>query len=172
MSDKLFDEVPVPGKTEYKWGDWRGYAVHDDKNVKGFFGGYRWASNFEPCEIPYEGLIYPSTEHAYQASKVVAGDRMRFLTCTAAESKKLWKECVLVDATPADWDARKLNVMTEILFQKFLRNPKLRENLLATGDKYLEELNHWGDVVWGVDLKKGGDNWLGLLLMKIRTFWQ
>jgi len=159
-------------QTEYKWGDWRGYAVHNDTWIKGFFGDYDFLSNFTPCTIPYDGLVYPSTEHAYQAAKVTHVHRIKFTTCTAAESKQLWKQCDLLDTTPADWDARKLEVMTEILFQKFLRNHELRAQLLATGDKYLEELNHWGDVVWGVDLKKGGENWLGLLLMKIRAFWQ
>jgi predicted NAD-dependent protein-ADP-ribosyltransferase YbiA (DUF1768 family) len=58
---------------------WKKIAVHDDKNVKGFFGNFRFLSNFHVCAIEYEGLIYPSTENAYQASKVVPVDR-RMLT--------------------------------------------------------------------------------------------
>jgi predicted NAD-dependent protein-ADP-ribosyltransferase YbiA (DUF1768 family) len=29
----------------------------------------RWLSNFYPCTIEYEGITYPSSEHAYQAAK-------------------------------------------------------------------------------------------------------
>ena len=35
MSDLMFDEVPLNGKTKYTKGDWRTYAIHDDKNIKG-----------------------------------------------------------------------------------------------------------------------------------------
>ena len=51
---------------------------------------------------------------------------------------------------------------------KFYRNLDIREKLLATGDKYLEEKNFWNDVFWGVDYKKGGENKLGKILMKVR----
>ena len=35
---------------------------------------YRWLSNFWPCLIEFEGKIYPSVEHAYQAAKCCPND--------------------------------------------------------------------------------------------------
>lgn len=61
--------------------------------------------------------------------------------------------------------------MSVILFDKFYRNPNLRQQLIKTDNKFLEETNHWGDQFWGVDIKKGGQNNLGKILMKIREFW-
>ena len=39
-----------------------------DKN-KGFSGEYEFLSNFYPCRIVYNGITYPSVEHAYQDRK-------------------------------------------------------------------------------------------------------
>lgn len=171
MSDFFYDEVPVIGD-KYKTGDWQLYAVHDDKNIKGFFGDYRWLSNFPKAVVYYEGLKYPSSENAYQAAKVEHDYRHLFQKFSSRESKNAWKEMPLIDDTPAQWDARKYEVMSVIIFDKFYRNKDLRQKLLDTGDKYLEETNHWKDSVWGVDIKHGGKNWLGQILMNIRTFWK
>jgi len=61
--------------------------------------------------------------------------------------------------------------MIGLTFQKFLLNKGLRQRLIDTGDNYLEETNAWGDTFFGVDIKKGGDNRLGKILMSIRDFW-
>lgn len=168
MSDFLFDEVPVPGKTVYKYGDWKTYAVHTTAEIKGFFGGYRYLSNFEPVEIWFEGLKYPSTEHAYQAAKIVQDERGKFLGITMADAKRLWKKLPPLYSA-SEWDAIKYRIMFELVFQKFLRHTELKDKLMRTGDAHLEELNHWGDMFWGVDIKKGGLNNLGKILMRVRT---
>ncbi len=171
MSDLMFNEIPVVGDY-YKFGDWKLYAVHDDKNIKGFFGDYRWLSNFHKCQVYFEGLLYPSSENAYQASKLELYYRHHLQTCTVEKSKKIWKNYPLLDDSKEEWDGRKYDVMAGILFEKFNRNKELRQKLLDTGTKYLEETNHWKDVYWGVDIKLGGQNNLGKLLMKIREFWK
>lgn len=166
----MFDEVSViPGKP-YVHGDWKAYAIHDDKNVKGFFGDYRWLSNFHVAPVEFDGYIYPSVENAYQAAKIVPSDRLKLRTCTAYESKKRWKELVKITESAADWDERKFNIMSRLVFQKFLHED-LRKKLIATEEKYLEESNHWSDVYWGVDIRKGGQNRLGEILTNVRTFW-
>lgn len=170
MSDLMFNEVPVEG-THYKFGDWKQYAIHDESNIKGFFGDYRWLSNFHECQVFFEGLSYRSSENAYQSAKIDTDFRHHLQTCTPNESKKKWKKYSLIDDSKEEWDDRKYEVMSVILFDKFYRNRILRQKLIDTGDKYLEELNHWSDIFWGVDIKKSGQNNLGKLLMKIRLFW-
>jgi predicted NAD-dependent protein-ADP-ribosyltransferase YbiA (DUF1768 family) len=56
--------------------------------------------------------------------------------------------------------------MLDALRDKF-SDPELRAKLLATGDEFLVEGNHWGDTYWGVCNGKGR-NMLGSLLMKVR----
>jgi ribA/ribD-fused uncharacterized protein len=170
MSDWMFDEVGVDGKPNtYKKGDWKSYAVHSDTEIKGFFGPYRWLSNFHPCEVHYGFAAYVSSENAYQAAKIYPDDREPFQVCEPYVSKNLWKDDRFRKIyTPEQWDSIKYSVMFNILVSKFLLNNDLRKKLLETGKKELVELNHWGDTFWGVDIRKGGQNNLGKILMYLR----
>ena len=59
--------------------------------------------------------------------------------------------------------------MEDIVRAKFTQNQELKQQLIGTGDAYLEEGNTWHDTCWGVDLKTGeGQNHLGKILMKVR----
>ena len=66
MSDLMYDEV-----NGYKKGMWKKYAVHDDLNIKGMFGPYRFLSNFWECEVYFDGLVYRNSESCYQAAKLI-----------------------------------------------------------------------------------------------------
>lgn len=164
----------------------RDYIVHDDNNIKGFFGEYRFLSNFHVCDVYFEGDLYGSAEAAYMAGKTFDRKiRKKFFKSTGitpGEVKKLGKSkdgyfinqvTEKGDRIPirSDWDAVKYDHMASVDFDKFFRNLDLREKLLATGDKYLEETNHWKDVYWGVCNGEGESN-LGKILMAIRDFWK
>ena len=60
----------------------------------------------------------------------------------------------------------KLKVMEDILRIKF-SIPKLKQDLLNTGEVELVEGNWWKDDFWGVCTEKG-QNHLGKILMKLR----
>lgn len=186
MSDLMFDESPVVG-TKYKPGDWKLYSIHSDNEIRGFFGDYMWLSNFYICDVYYEGLIFPSSENAYQAAKVKNKvDRMNFINseffgikCSPYQSKKIWNKYELLDESPEKWDLRKYDVMSVILFDKFLKNKDLRQKLLDTSDKILEETNHWHDNFWGrcicdncQNIDSSQQNHLGKILTKIRNYWK
>lgn len=70
------------------------------------------------------------------------------------------------------FDKYKIAIMRSILYLKFAI-PEMRALLLATGDAELIEGNTHGDTFWGcVKTPNGvwyGENWLGRLLMEIRT---
>lgn len=163
------------------------YVVWDDKNVKGFFEEYRFLSNFELCDVWFEGDLYPSSEHAYMASKTLDLDiRKRFIKnnpfifaknenggsfftetkiLTPKEAKNLGQT---IELRPC-WEIIKYDMMLAIVFDKFWRNSELKQKLLATGNKYLEETNHWNDMYWGFSWQKQtGENNLGKILMKVR----
>ena len=152
----------------------RSYSVWDDNNIKGFNGfkeeEFGWLSNFYKCDVRFNGRLFPSVENAYQAEKVTEEHRDNFINCSPVESKKLWKRYQLTDESKEGWNSRKRDVMLACVFDKFYRNGKLRQKLLNTGNKYLEETNHWGDVEWGVYNKTGeGKNILGKILMSVRN---
>jgi ribA/ribD-fused uncharacterized protein len=143
----------------------RDYIVHDDENVKGFFGKYRFLSNFHVADVFYEGILYPSTEHAYQAAKTTDVEiRKKFLNLTCSEAKKFGQTIGLRD----NWDIIKYDVMFAVVFDKFFRHENLRRELIETGDMYLEETNHWGDKYYGV-CDGEGLNVLGQILMLVRN---
>ena len=135
------------------------YGIH------GFFGPFRFLSNFHFIDIEWNGVIFPTTEHAYQAAKSDDPNVWRFFASLAkpAESRKLGQEIAL----HPEWHTRiKFEVMYDLTKQKFAKDP-LRKMLLDTGEMYLEETNHWGDVIWGV-CNGVGQNMLGHTLMMVR----
>ncbi len=142
------------------------YAVHDDKRICGFFGLFSFLSNFFPAKVHYEGLDYPSVEHAYQAAKWPQNKRQEFTMISAAEAKKLGQNAPGLNMK--EWNEKKYNIMAILVLQKFLYNQTLKEMLLATEDAYLEETNHWGDTWWGVNEDGEGKNNLGHILMGVR----
>jgi ribA/ribD-fused uncharacterized protein len=130
-----------------------------------FDGEYQFLSNFYACSVVYEGHVYPSSEHAYQAAKTLnqkARYVFTFPFMTAGMSKHLGQALEL----RPNWDKIKLAQMASILEAKF-DNDDLRKALIATGDAELIEGNAWGDTYWGVCNGKG-NNFLGKLLMELR----
>lgn len=144
--------------------------------IREFRGKYSFLSNFYPCEVEYEGLIYPSVENAFQAAKTAPFRREPFTRVSPKEAKKMGRKVPLLGGA-GYWESRKVKVMEELVREKFSRNPELKRKLLETGDAVLIEGNTWGDEFWGVNLKKPdpkspwgyrGKNVLGQILMKVR----
>ncbi len=134
--------------------------------IEEFRGEYRWLSNFHLVNIHYQGIDYPSTEHAYQAAKTLELEDKIYISHsvkTPGEAKKIGMTLDLRE----DWDEIKLKVMEDITRLKF-KNPELRQKLLDTGDQELVEGNTWNDVFWGV-CRGVGQNHLGKILMRIRS---
>lgn len=135
------------------------------QNIDNFSGKYRYLSNFWLCQVPYQGIAYPSSEHAYQAAKSLDwAERLRISTAkTCREAKRLGQSLLL----RSDWEAVKVEVMREVLWNKFTDNLTLLQRLMQTDDVLLIEDNTWGDTFWG-ECDGKGQNHLGRLLMEIR----
>lgn len=132
--------------------------------IESFQGEHRFLSNFWHVYVTYDGEVYPTVEHAYQAAKTLNPEfRKAICYATTGEAKRMGRQ---VPMRP-DWEAIKIDVMRDLLKQKFTEEPELRELLLATGDAELIEGNTWNDYFWGV-CNGNGQNWLGKLLMEVR----
>lgn len=135
------------------------------RTIAAFNGEFRWLSNFWPVFITCaDGITYPSSEHAYMASKTLdMGIRREVATLkTAGDAKRFGRKIKL----RADWEQVKRNEMLSVLRLKF-QDPLLRIKLINTGDARLVECNTWGDTYWGV-CNGQGQNVLGQLLMLVR----
>lgn len=135
------------------------------KPIDAFEGEYRFLSNFWSCNIKYQGITYPSVEHAFQACKTLSKkQRIKISKLPHAfEAKRVGRQLKLRD----DWETHKEVIMYQLLKKKF-RIPHLRQRLLNTGNAKLIEGNWWSDTYWGVWNGKG-KNRLGILLMKVRN---
>lgn len=131
--------------------------------IAGFRGDFRWLSNFERCDIYYKGILYKSTEAAYQAQKTLnIKARYIFSKLDARESKTLGKVINIRE----DWDSVKLTIMEDVCRIKF-NLPEFKFKLVDTGEMEIVESNHWKDIFWGV-CDGIGENNLGKILMKLR----
>lgn len=177
MEEKImFDERGVKSDTQYVREQWKEISTHNEKEIKGFFGVYRFLSNFWPAIVFFDGEEYATTENAYQAAKYLKAHRTYFKTCTPKEAAKYTRTNPMDAHTPSEWNMLKHDVMYQLLLQKFDQkmNPDNHEKLRSTGSCYLEESNYWEDKYWGVHKTTSresgeGENNLGKLLMKIRA---
>jgi len=150
--------------------------IRDDLKEINFYRAnekpYGAFSNLYKRPIDFEGRIYPTAEHAYQAGKA---------------RKEVVREWILSAPTPSllamaahglytweiapDWSQTKFDRMRRVLRAKFTQHDDLRELLLSTGDVPLVEtgrVDNEVNRVWG-EIRGKGLNMLGVLLMELRT---
>lgn len=139
-------------------------------SIRGFFEDHRFLSNYHLCSIWYDGREYPSTENAYQASKFPDGLRKQFQDISPLDAKRLGTSLKMNSTEIERWNRTRIDIMAQLNMYKYSAHPELRKLLLETDGKLLVEENYWGDVFWGI-YKSKGMNHLGIILMKIRTFW-
>lgn len=141
-------------------------SLHEGHTINRFRGLYDFLSNFYPVKVSLDGIVYDSVEHSFQAAKTL--DPAKRLTVetqlTPGAAKRAGRA---IRSLRPDWESVKVDVMLDLLRQKFTY-PDLAGGLLATGDAALVENNDWHDVFWGV-CQGVGKNMLGILLMRVRA---
>jgi ribA/ribD-fused uncharacterized protein len=138
--------------------------------IDNFRGDYFFLSNFYMCPVMYAGLLFPSSEHAYMASKTDdVSIRKHILSLKRARDARNFGQTF---AMRPDWDNVKYRYMKTVLKDKFTRNTDLAIKLLETKDAKLVEGGNWCDIYWGTcscPKHQGvGKNALGSVLMEIR----
>lgn len=141
------------------------------KQVLGFNQQYRFLSNFYPSKIDFEGISYPTVEHAYQAAKTTQ-DYLRIAVANAptpGDAKNAGRNLAIRE----DWEDVKIPIMKTLLRKKFY-DAGLRAQLIQTGEMELVEVNYWHDQTWGScncmrHVGVPGENMLGKLLMELRS---
>jgi ribA/ribD-fused uncharacterized protein len=129
-------------------------------------------SNLFRRHILFEGRVYPTAEHAYQAGKA-RKEKVRewllsapspALLAMAAHGLYSW------DIVP-NWSQIKYARMRKVLEAKSTRHADLRDLLLSTGEARLVEVGKVDNLVnrtWG-EVNGKGRNMLGILLMEVRA---
>lgn len=133
--------------------------------ISSFTERYRFLSNFYGAPVEYEGVCYPTVEHAFQAAKTL-DEALRIVvrdTPTPGAAKMFGRR---LELRPS-WERIKLGIMADLVWLKFSGDRRLAVKLLRTKDEELVEGNWWGDDFWGVCNGKG-ENHLGRILMRVR----
>ena len=119
-----------------------------------------------PCRVEYKGLVYQTSESAYQAQKCCNyEDKLQLCYLNGYESKALVKKLPKVKSKL--FDSMKDIIMYEIVRQKFIQNPDILHKLVISSDPIIE-INDHGDKYWGV-YNGVGSNKLGIILMTLRS---
>ncbi|MGX1266672.1 ribA/ribD-fused uncharacterized protein [Rossellomorea marisflavi] len=132
------------------------------EKIAQFRGKHYFLSNFYTADVVYGGIRFENNEAAFQAQKQPERAH-EFADLPPNEAKRLGRRVKL----RPNWESVKQEAMEGVVRAKFDQHPKLREQLIQTGDAELVEGNNWGDTYWGVCFGKGR-NELGKILMKVR----
>jgi ribA/ribD-fused uncharacterized protein len=128
---------------------------------------WRFLSNFYRAPFSYNGEIWLTSEHFYQAMKF-SDDVREHVRCIPQPSQaKRWarehKHLVM-----PDWEKRQIPTMKLAVLLKFSQTERLLQRLLATGEEILIEENPY-DWWWGSGDDGQGENVMGQLLMEVRS---
>lgn len=129
-------------------------------------------SNLYKRQIEFEGCIFATSEHAYQAGKARKAEVRDWilnaptpsLAAMAAHGLYVW------DVVP-DWAQIKFDRMRAVLRAKFDQHADLQQLLLSTNDARLVEtgtVNNAVNRLWG-EVQGKGENTLGVMLMELRS---
>jgi ribA/ribD-fused uncharacterized protein len=124
-------------------------------------------SNFAAFPFRLDGVLWPTSEHYFQAQKFddeVYRERIReasspMIAARLGRSRKI--------KIRADWESAKIDVMRRAVRAKFNSHDELRSLLLSTRNEVIVE-RALRDNFWGCGADGDGKNWLRRILMEIR----
>lgn len=140
--------------------------------ISEFRGQFGWLSNFSPSVLWWEGVCYPTVEHAFQAGKTLDMNLRQQIADAPTPSKA--KQLGWSFIPRPGWRERiRHQVMADVLAAKFT-TPSLAARLIATGTALLVEGNTHCDSDWGWckcirHRSRPGNNYLGRALMRLRA---
>lgn len=126
-------------------------------------------NNFSALAIEFEGKLYPTAEHDYQAAKCTDPQGKEEIKLSRSPSKA--KEISNVKyklAKQENWNDIKLGVMEKILRTKLAQHQEVHVALIRSGNEKIIEASP-NDYFWGCGQEGSGQNQLGKLWMKIRS---
>ncbi|MEU1761168.1 NADAR family protein [Micromonospora sp. NPDC005652] len=141
--------------------------------INNFRGRWAFLSNFHRAPLWWEGLNFPTSEHAFNAGKTLIREERVWVRDApkALVAKQRGRKVTL----RPEWDEQvRYEVMASVLRAKFTAHPGRIDALLSTGDaELIEGTTGWCDTTWGRCFcprhMGAGENHLGRLLMELRA---
>ncbi|PIR73910.1 MAG: hypothetical protein COU35_05245 [Candidatus Magasanikbacteria bacterium CG10_big_fil_rev_8_21_14_0_10_47_10] len=135
------------------------------KKIGFYEGSFYMLSNFSAHEVLYKGVLYKTSEHAYQVAKFE--DQTLKAKIADAASAYLARE---YGQSPEGRGKNidKVATMKEIMRAKLEQHADVKRSLIETGDSIIEK-NHPLDSFWGTGSDGMGENVMGKIWMELRN---
>jgi len=133
---------------------------------------YGCFSNFSPHPITINRIKWQTVEHYYQAHKLLGTPDQPLMEVirqaeTPEQAASIGRD--RARTIRVDWNTAKQEVMWTAVLTKFLTHPDIQRVLLETGEESLIE-NSPKDYYWGCGKDGSGQNELGKMLMRVRSY--
>jgi ribA/ribD-fused uncharacterized protein len=140
-----------------------------DRRILFYAVGDAWGafSNFSAHPIQLDGVLWPTSEHFFQAQKFEDPAHQAAVLHAPTPMKAALEGRDRAKTLRADWETVKVDVMRRALRAKFTQHPDLGALLLSTGDAELVE-HTANDAFWADGGDGRGQNMLGRLLVELR----
>ena len=141
------------------------------EEIIAFKGENSCLSNDYSASVAYHNTVYLNAEAAFQASKTDDPALRAWFAAVGPDKAK--QKGNQIKPQPV-WEEAKDSVMREIVRQKFMSHPDLREKLMATENlRLINGGKGKKDTYWGVNtFTWEGENRLGVILMELRSQWR
>lgn len=134
------------------------YRVADD------FGCF---SNFSPHPVRMDGVLWPTSEHYFQAQKFEDAEQWDVIRLEASPMIAARMGRSRKKPLRQDWESVKVAIMRDAVRAKVSQHDDVRRILLSTGDAMIVEHTK-NDSYWGDGGDGSGKNMLGCILMEVR----
>lgn len=127
-------------------------------------------SNFSSFTLNWKGNLFMTSEHAYHWEKFNTGKTpyIQWLIMSAPSAHAAYKIAAEhKDLQISNWNDIKVDIMYDIIWQKFIQHPYVRKKLNQTESKEIIE-DSWRDDFWGWGMEQDGRNELGKIWMRVR----
>ena len=129
---------------------------------------YGYMSNFAPYPFSDGNKIWPTSEHYFQAQKVLVPEIQEKIRLLESPMDAALEGRNRQNPLRKDWEDGKDDIMRYAVREKFRQNTVIMEDLLETGDSIIIEHTK-NDSYWADGGDGTGKNMLGQILMEVRT---
>ena len=144
------------------------HKLDTDRQVFFYEQEFYVLSNFSAFNLQWKGIVFYTSEHAYQWEKFPAWGTIQAKIIDAKSAHEA-QQIALAHRQfyRPDWDDEKVKIMRLILLAKVHQHEYVKRKLMETGERELVE-DSWRDDFWGWGPNQDGRNELGHLWMSIR----
>lgn len=146
-------------------------VVFDGCESHDYTGTHHSFSNMALYPVEYNGKMYPTAEHLFQAFKFFRqypqlAEHIRTVSPHGCDA--FWEARRFQPYARSDWMDVNVQKMELTLYLKFTQHDCIATELLATGDRDLVETSP-NNGFWGIGTDGQGCNELGKALVRLRT---